>query len=410
MKTVIKNFKIDNHYVSKLYDTNNNGKLENKEISVWLKDNNYNISNGKVIKNPTASNKEIITNINSSSKLFGNSKTLTKYTNMINVNNAIKIVQEFKNTYGYSIFNAIMRDVFMSSNIKEKALKHINNMLMKAMKLKGIYTDDYNKLINGHIEYEKKKLGKMKSKDIDQDLRGLFDRYNHTINKKNETHEANGKIDKEFKQGDYVQDCWLIAPIKSLAKNPKGQELLGQIISTDKKGDIIVKLKGVNKKYIITKDELRGANEFSQGDLDVRAIEIAINRYLHEIGDHENFFTKYKNKLNGVKIRNTCYDIYDGMAGLSIPYYLLFGKQVKSNEYPNKDLINKITTGNYSAVVASQNNYKIDSLKKFHVYAVLNADKKFVYIQDPYNTNSEPYEITHDEFLKFFSQSYITEL
>ena len=154
---------------------------------------------------------ELAEAIHNNSGLFSSSKKLNEYIENINANNAIYVIENYKRWYRKSIFNEIMRNVFVSSKTRANAAKHIKDMLMQAMKRSGTYTDDYDKLIDGHIDYEKNKFGRMKSKDIDEDLRALFDRHRQTRKGKsyNKLIAANGKIDATFSQGHFA-DCWLL--------------------------------------------------------------------------------------------------------------------------------------------------------------------------------------------------------
>ena len=356
---------------------------------------------------PSTTTKELDQNkiaeaIHNNSGLFSSSKKLNEYLENINADNVINLVESYKRWYGKSIFNEIMRNVFISSDTRAEAVKHIKDMLMQAMKRSGTYTEDYDKLIDGHIEYEKNKFGRMKSKDIDEDLRALFDRHRQTRKGNNKLIPANGKIDATFNQG-HVQDCWLLSAIKSLSIHPKGLEMLNDLISLDDKGNVTVQLKGVKRVYTISKEELEGANEFAQGDLDIRAIELAVNKYLHEIGDHGG------NKYNDLKI-SKYYDIYDGNF-VNIPYRILFDKLVANETQPDEETIEQIKSGKYSTVVLSRNNYDISGsyYNKRHVYAVTGADDNYVYLSDPYFPD-EKCSITHSNFIKFFNICYSTKL
>ena len=353
----------------------------------------------------------IVRNIHSSSSWFGDSDKFIKYIEKINVDNAIFVVNSYKNTYGKSIFREIMRNVFISSDTRAEAVKHIIDVYMQAMKRDGVYANDIDKLIEGHIDYEKNKFGVMNSKHIDRDMRFLTDRHKQTKDGENTIYPANGKIDADFKQGDYLGDCWLIASIKSLCVNSQGQKMLDELISINKKGNVTVRLKGVGKKYTISKEELEGSNELAQGDLDVRAIEIAIIRYLNETGNH-NLSEKIKNRFNGPKIRFCEYDMYHGMHDLSRPYNILFGKPLIPDARPDESTIDKIKTGKYSVVVSSNNGYSLNSNYDFikcHVYAVIGANNKYVYLSSTGSLNKK-LKISHANFLEFFNTSYSVQL
>ncbi len=338
----------------------------------------------------------IVRNIHSSSSWFGDSDILIKYSEKINIDNAIYIVKSYKDEYGISIFRAIMRNVFISADTRGKAVKHINDMYMQALKRDGIYTDDIYKLIDGHIEYAKNKFGRMNSRLIDRDLKTLSDRIKQTKSKQNTIYPANGKIDAKFNQGEYLLDCWLISAVKSLSVNPKGQKMLNDIMSSDKNGNVTVRLKGVGKKYTISKDELEGANELAQGDLDVRAVEIAIRRYFQET-DH-NLSEKIKNRFSGPIIHFDEYNMYHGIHTLSRPYYILFGNPVVPDSRPSEGTINNIKTGEYSTVVGNG-----------HAFAVIGADDKYVYVSNPYNADKK-LKKTHKDFLSSFNACYSTKL
>lgn len=389
-------------------------KVENKDWeipSIWNKSNSSNNDNSKPVAKTTVNSRRVVDEIHDSCGLFCDSEKLKKNIEKINVNNVIFVVNSYKNEYGHSIFKAIMRNVFISSDTRADAVKHIKDMYMQAMKRDGIYTDDIGKLIDGHIDYEKNKFGKMSSKLIDRDLKTLSDRIKQTKKGGNTLYQANGKIDSSFKQGIYARDCWIISTIKSLSINPKGQKMLDDIMSIDENGDVTVQLKGVDKRYTISKEELEGANEFAQGDLDVRAIEIAIRRYLNEIGDHAKLFEKIKNRFSGAHIHLSDYNMYNGMHNLSTPYYMLFGKPLVADAQPNKKTIEQIKSGNYSTVVVSHNTYKINhyAFQKYHVYTATKADNKYVYLFNPEIPN-EKLKMTHKDFLKFFNTCYSMNL
>ena len=398
-------------------------RVENKDSKTIIWENYNNDKNGNATSISDA--QQIITEIDRSIGLFGSTKKLKKSTEKINSNNVIKIMEYYKRRHGRSIFKAIMRNVYISSDSRVDAVKHIKDMCMQAMINQGVYTDDIDKLIDEHIDYEKNKSGRMNSKLIEKELRPLYDRYdiatcgknniykvaNATKSKKNILYPANSKIDSEFNQGKNVKDCWLLSAVKSLSLNSKGLKMLNDLISKDENGNVTVQLKGVDKKYTISKEELEGANELAQGDLDVRAIEIAIRRYLQE-RKVPNLLERIKNMFSGPRLRplqDYTSDLYKGIHNLSTPYYILFGWMMVPNSKPDKAMINNIKSGNYTAVVASLNDYSIEGYFKHHAYAVTGADDKFVYLSDPYKTNTK-LKMTHNKFLKFFSSGYSTKL
>lgn len=351
---------------------------------------------------------EAIYNV-SRSGLRGNSETLMKYVEMFDSHNVGPTVNTYMNTYNESMFGALMRNRFISKETRANAVRHIKNMFTEQARRMGVYIDDIDERMEGHIDFEKNKFGRMNSKDLDKELKIQTDRFNQTLQKENTIFPANGKIDDDYRQGCYIGDCWLIATIKSLSINLKGSEILSDMMSIDEKGNVTVQLKGVDRKYTISKEELEGANELAQGDLDVRAIEIAVYNYYHEIVDHTTFFKRIKKFGDGSPIspdNNSAHG--SGMNNLCTPYCILIGKEFCMDEKPNNETIEKIQSGKYSTIVSSWNKGDMDGFFKHHAYAVIGADDNYVYLSDPYNPNNE-LKMEHSVFLNFFDHSYSTK-
>lgn len=353
----------------------------------------------------TAIKREIWNSVNG----FGNSRKLKSYVGLINTDNAIDIVISFEKESGKSIFKKIMSNSFLPKDEVEKVLKNINDTLCRAFEKESMYVEDYKSLIDGHIEYEINKDGKMNSKDIDEDMVTLNMRYD-AFKSNNIEYLANGVIDEDFNQGK-VGDCWLIAALNSLRLTEEGREMLSDIISIDSLGNVKVVLKGADREYIMTPEELAGSDELAKGDLDVRAIEIAVIRYLHEIGDHVDEAKKIQNARNKVKIKPSCCDINDGMSPLSIPFYLFFGEDCADNILVDSDLMVKIRSENYIILAASSktNEYILDSFSKYHVYSIVSADDEYVYMYNPHDIDNLQ-KMLHDDFMKFFDHAYSYEL
>ena len=349
----------------------------------------------------------------SRSGLRGNSETLMKCMEMIDENNVPLVTDTYIKIYGNgmlnpigntSIFNAIAHNIFISAKTRAQALRHVKDMLIKFVQGEGVYTDDLNEMIEGHIKYEKNKFGRMKSKDIDEETVYLWNRYYQVKHNENILYPANGKIDDEFKQKN-MPDCWLLAAIKSLSVNPKGQEMLNDLISLDEKGNVTVKLKGVNKEYTISKEELEGANELAEGDLDVRAIECAIRKFYHEIGDHIGIFRKIKTDIKFGMLSHEYESLLNGALGIELPYCILFDLDSLDTEV-NEELIEKIKSGDYSTIVNNlKSGYEVEGFNKHHAHAAIDADDTYVYLSEPYNPDTI-LTMTHEDFLKFFDMGF----
>lgn len=118
---------------------------------------------------------------------------------------------------------------------------------------------------------------------------GIRCRYNDK-GKLEKVNDANGQIG-EFKQGG-TGDCWLLSAVTALNNNDAGKEMLKDIVKADGNGNVTVSLKGANKTYTISADELDskdfGEKSYSKGDRDVLAIEVAVEKFRTEILEMKN--------------------------------------------------------------------------------------------------------------------------
>jgi hypothetical protein len=75
-------------------------------------------------------------------------------------------------------------------------------------------------------------------------------------------------------------DCWILSGANSLSQSQKGLEIIKNAIKRDEKGNILVELKGAQKTYTLTPEEIEDRKkDLSTGDDDMRAIEIAVEKY-----------------------------------------------------------------------------------------------------------------------------------
>ena len=92
-----------------------------------------------------------------------------------------------------------------------------------------------------------------------------------------------GKIESVTYQGQ-TGDCWLLVSIHSMLEtNEAGKSYIRECISINEENeDITVKLLGGKKEYVLTREELENADYLSNGDIDLRAIELAFVKYFEE--------------------------------------------------------------------------------------------------------------------------------
>lgn len=108
------------------------------------------------------------------------------------------------------------------------------------------------------------------------------------------------KAIESSKQGK-LGDCYFLAQINALAGTDFGKKAIKNSIKDNKNGTYTVSLKGANKKYTISKQEILyaksltqdGSKVYAQGDDDVVLLEIAFEKYYTDIqGYASNQFIK----------------------------------------------------------------------------------------------------------------------
>ena len=310
------------------------------------------------------------------------------------------------------IFSKIMKTRSMNIDDRIKIVRQIFNKLYKNLEASGISSTFFKQEVEKEITIQMNKWLPSNGSELD----ALAWRILHFSNyaKNNPEKPANGKIDADFAQG-VVGDCWALAGIKALAMNPKGLDILNNSLKLDKNGNIQITLKGVNKTYIITKSDLeKYKSKYSYGDADIRALEIAIDKYMQENG----------NTLLGLIDNNMKKDINSNKTTLL--YYLLTGKGKENaidnaiqnidgfvhtdeeiDEYNKQDKIIVVRTSSF--INNKYLNGGKDLIMSNHAYTVVKSDKDYVYLINPHNT-SRTFPITRSDYKKYFSRTYEIEL
>lgn len=227
-----------------------------------------------------------------------------------------------------------------------------------------------------------------------------FEKYDPTAKKKALlASKADGKLD-DFAQGDRG-DCWLIASLKALDIS-KGDKL--DFLKTDENGNITVELKGVNKKYTFTDDELKQmiqSGKYASGDKDVIAVEGAFEKYRKEIIINKQTSSNRESlKFLGVYSNNDI--LGNGRPKLALE--ILTGKGVssitKSNDknvvYKNNvSVLQKMNEETLKPYLDNKNNSLIVVLEEAdkyrkndgHAFVFKGYDKENVYLINPYDTS-----------------------
>lgn len=292
-----------------------------------------------------------------------------------------------------------------SYRLDQKKGKELFQIQLQLLKNSNCYTDDLEALVNQLLVEYPPKESDIKQGNLRSTLNSLKIHLNDRLNAAKsgeifEIKEPNGKIDANFKQGD-MGDCWLLSSIKAAASNEQYLEKLNNMISVQKDGEkvisVTVNLQG--KNYIISNEELHAAIEYSTGDLDVRALEIAINRFCLE-----NY---YKDITTG------------GNSGLG--YSILFDDKDKVKEFANmhpEDFflnIDDLKTGNRIGTIggAIPDTYAIDieteekiKLLEAHAYAIVDSDSEFIYLVDPHDS-SKKLKLDINKIYSTFTHGYL---
>ena len=183
----------------------------------------------------------------------------------------------------------------------------------------------------------------------------------------------NGKVDDSSVQGA-MGDCWLLAGINALRRSC----ILNKILQYDnKKKEIIVTLPGAPKGkqvYRYSQKDVDKCTEFSNGDSDVRAIEMAISDMLYATG-------MKKCSIEGGFEKEAIYYLTAKKENFDWQYR----KNNSENMEKLKTKLNKETKREYSVGGCSfVKNIEQYGIIPNHAYTVTKIDQDYVYIMNPY--------------------------
>lgn len=277
----------------------------------------------------------------------------------------------------------------LSDKDKEECLDHIISLLEIVANKNGIYTDDIVSDINTH---------KSDARKFGVDYRRLISRAGTEPNEE-QVSVPNGKVDLDFVQGG-IGSCWLIAGLKAINVKQGGNDILNSMLKVDnEKREVTVELPGMGKSYVISFDEINSQNHLATGDGDVRAIEIAFDRFLKEEAYEgittmygEGYFNDYmdleggdaQNVLNAilhVSERNT----YDNLSKLDFNG----PKDAHVLSFDDNETLIEIESD-------SESNSKF--LDANHAYAVAGSDEEFIYLIDPREKGNKKIKVKRASF------------
>ena len=190
-------------------------------------------------------------------------------------------------------------------------------------------------------------------------------------------------------------DGWLLAGLISAIRKPVGKKMLEDLLTVDnQKRQVTVNLKGVNKKYVISFDEIAASNHLVFGDGDIRAIEIAVDRYLKK--------EAYSGNDNHVDINgNWCKTMFKALFGNGEEAEL---KNLTKEDFNSSNCAytisfdrTKIEGHIYPNAAYDEKGKPMDIIRN-HSYGVMKADDRFVWLLNPWDPSpSRPIRITWEK-------------
>ena len=339
-------------------------------------------------------------------------KDIGEHIKLINKDNIDEVAAEYQKRNKEPLMEAILSERGLPPEERAQYLKHVSNAMLESAKEKGIYVDDLKKDFNKEIDYQMNRIGVANAGFLNSFTQKLKSRIDAKEEEPDKTvSKPNGKIDEYFSQGK-TGDCWLLASIKALAMSEKGLEILNDSIEVDEQGNVNVTLKGVGKTYKITPEELDGALQFATGDGDVRAIEIAMDRYFKDERG-VNHWVLWNPNTNRDLAGNTADLAFELLTGKGGRNFISNSLYVRLSDWIITDTqIDNFNLKNHIAVVSSTFNannltFTADDgttqiLLTNHAYAVKGSDKDNVYLVNPHDT-SEVITVPRDKFKSFFN-------
>lgn len=235
-------------------------------------------------------------------------------------------------------------------------------------------------------------------------------RTNGIILPTNLSNNLDGKIDN-FKQGA-VGDCWLLAGITGIVNNNTTRAIIEkECLKTDENGNRVIRLLGVDKEYTITKKELEANSHFSKGEDDVRAIEIAFEKFFIENEGYKDHY--YKTGISG----GFPFDACKILLGNAIHFHDGLNGEIsddKINDFNSRNLICYVVAHGedkeeFYPTQAEKIFYPNKKIIPKHAYYVARADEENVYLVNPWDTSQE-IGLSREKFKEYFNHLEIMKV
>ncbi|MBQ3311780.1 hypothetical protein IJG72_06855 [bacterium] len=323
--------------------------------------------------------------------LFGlptTGKHIKEHVQEITKDNVIEVMNEYYKKSGddnESLVEGIFQEFGLSAKDRANMVQHIESCLLERYKSMGVYVDDIEASIKKEIKYQKDKIGLMDTSFLDRINTKLEHRYDG-LQMFQRVIDADENINNPNYQGR-TGDCWLLSAINEIGNSPKGKQIINDSIKINSDNSITVHLKGVKKTYTFTQEELLGSTELSTGDMDIRALEKAVERYTIDY---------YHRDING---NNSAY-AYEVLLGKDHIEVCRFSSMRKKGNGLDKSYLKKINDPNTICTAGTPKISKSGNPVLFttpegteifsnHAYSVVRCDDKYVYLINPWNNQKE---------------------
>lgn len=306
---------------------------------------------------------------------------------------------------GISLTDAIMNSPHLTTKQRQECMNHLLEVGKKTADFGHQRSDDVIPKMKDLIKkYETAELDRPNQKRLTADFKKLVNRTD-TLST-GTPKKPNGKIDGTFKQGN-TGDCWLLAGIQSLSLTKEGRAVLDKSVKVDAQGNATVTFSGIGKTYKITARDLKCSNELSTGDTDVRAMEIAMDRYFREAMPNGNADIDGNTVSKAFELLGDPNKTQSAMGQRGVSQVIEY---IRSTGMKGKASVTGMT-GNVDPRGMDATNEKGEKVKMYngHAYTVKGADSNFVYLINPHDTSST-IKIPVTQYLDKFNLISITDV
>ena len=312
--------------------------------------------------------------------LFGmldKSLTLDKIKSILENEDPINIMHGYldangREDIGQEFKHSLLEDIASFDGGMELVNNIIQNKIQEAND-KNVNINDIIRDINSHPEDYKK---------LDIDLLRLQGRIDYEKSDGSDIVDISTldrKLSDNISQNNATDDCFLVSSMIATSANSLWDELQTTLRTDLPNGDIQIKMAN-NKVYTITQEELVNANYLSNGDLDMRVYEIALDRYRRDMA-YENPIGK---GCSGYGINGGGF-----FSDVSMAFFGVNTKKVTDIENKNSAYVfgfNPCISDEVTQKAFDKNGKEV-GLDTRHTYAVKYFDQEYAYFVDPYNSS-----------------------